>query len=70
MSVYRIRATGLTAVTIWPAYWLVSLDMRYRISREVSVYERTDNIFNRDYKSVYGYNQPGRGVYVGVNLTM
>ena len=53
-----------------PSYWLASLDVRYRISQEVSLYGRIENLFDRDYETVYGYNQPGRGVYVGVSLKM
>lgn len=53
-----------------PAYWLASLDVRCRISREVSVYGRIENLFDKDYETVYGYNQPSRGIYVGVDLTM
>ncbi len=50
-----------------PSYWLVNLNARYQLGKQVSLFGRIDNVFNRDYQTVYGYNQPSRGVFVGVN---
>lgn len=48
------------------SYWLVNLNAHYKLSKAVSLYGRLENLFDRDYQTVYGYNQPSRGVFVGV----
>ncbi len=49
------------------AYPLINTNVRYTVNREVSVFGRMDNLFNRDYQTAYGFNQAPRGVFVGVN---
>ena len=53
-----------------PAYVLVNLNTRYQISKDISVFARIENLFNRDYQTVYGYNQSDRGFFVGINWKM
>lgn len=48
-------------------YWLANFNTRYQMSRTLSAYGRIENAFNRDYQTAYGYNQPPRGVFVGLN---
>jgi vitamin B12 transporter len=50
-----------------PSYWLVNLNARYQLSKQLSLFGRIDNVFNRDYQTAYGYNQPSRGVFAGVS---
>ena len=52
------------------SYWLVNLNARYDINRNVSLYARIENLFDKDYETTWGYNQPDRGAYVGVNVKM
>ena len=52
------------------SYWLVNLNARYNINKNVSLYARIENLLNKDYETTYGYEQPGRGAYVGVNFKM
>ncbi len=49
------------------AYWVANLNARYAVSKAFSVFGRIENLFDRDYQTAYGYNQPPRGVFVGVN---
>jgi vitamin B12 transporter len=49
------------------AYWLANLNARYALSKEVSLFGRIDNVFNRDYQTAYGYNQEPRGIFVGIS---
>ncbi len=49
------------------SYAVIGLTARYAISREVKLFGRIDNLFDRDYETVYGYRQPGRGIFVGVS---
>jgi vitamin B12 transporter len=49
------------------AYWLANLNGRYRISKQLALYGRIENVFDRNYQTAYGYNQPPRGFFVGIN---
>ncbi|WP_211471822.1 TonB-dependent receptor plug domain-containing protein [Collimonas humicola] len=48
-------------------YWLTNANVRYQLTKQTSLFGRVDNLFNRDYQTAYGYNQPSRGLFVGVN---
>ena len=48
------------------AYTLVNLSARYTLTPEVTLTARIDNLFDSQYQTAYGYNQPGRSAYVGV----
>jgi vitamin B12 transporter len=52
------------------SYWLANLSARYQVSKNVSLLGRVDNVFDRNYQTTYGYNQPPRGVFAGVNWQM
>jgi vitamin B12 transporter len=49
------------------SYWLVNVNARYQINKQVSLFGRIDNAFNRDYQTAYGFNQPSRGVFAGLS---
>ena len=49
-----------------PAYALLNLTARYRLMKSVELYGRVDNVFDRDYQTASGYNQPPRGIFAGV----
>ena len=53
-----------------PSYVLFNMNVRYEINRETSVYARIENLFDRDYETAYGYNQPDRAVFAGINWKM
>ena len=48
------------------AYWLANLNLDYQVNKNVAFYGRIDNVFDRDYQTAYGYNQPPRGLFAGV----
>ena len=52
------------------SYWLVNLDARYNINKNVSLYARIENLFDREYETTWGYNEMDRAAYVGVNVKM
>lgn len=56
-----------TATYDLPAYWLCNLHARYQISKDVAVTARVENLFDRDYQTVYGYNQAPLGLFVGLH---
>jgi vitamin B12 transporter len=47
-------------------YQLLNLNARYRMDKNISVSARIDNLFNRDYMLVHGYNTLGRTLFVGL----
>ena len=50
-----------------PGYQLLNLNGRYRMDKNISISARIDNLFNRDYMLVHGYNTLGRTLFVGLN---
>ncbi len=55
-----------TNVTL-PGYQLLNLTTRYQIDKHMNVMGSVGNVFNRSYFEVYGYNTPGRTLFVGLN---
>lgn len=62
---YNINTFANTEVTL-PGYQLLNLTSRYRIEKNLYVSARVDNLFNRNYSEVYGYNTLGRTLFVGL----
>ncbi|MDD4964920.1 MAG: TonB-dependent receptor [Gallionella sp.] len=50
-----------------PSYQLVNLTANYTIDKQLSLTGRIDNLFNKDYMQVHGYNTLGRTVFVGLS---
>lgn len=48
------------------AYAVLDLTAGYRWTPELRLFARLENVFDREYQTVYGYRQAGRGVFVGV----
>lgn len=48
-------------------YELFNLTARYQIDKQVNLSARVGNLFNRNYSEAYGYNTPGRTLFVGLN---
>jgi vitamin B12 transporter len=48
------------------AYSVLDLTASHALNREVKLFGRIDNLLDARYETVYGYNQPGLGVFVGV----
>jgi Outer membrane cobalamin receptor protein len=53
-----------------PSYAIFNLNARYQINKEVSVFARIENLFDRDYQTAYGYDMPDRGFFAGINWKM
>jgi vitamin B12 transporter len=49
------------------SYAVLDLTASYAVSREVKLFGRVDNVTDRDYETVFGYRQAGRGAFVGVS---
>lgn len=48
------------------SFTLLDLTAAYRVSSAWSLFARVENLFDRDYQTIYGYQQAGRGVFAGV----
>ena len=51
-----------------PAYTTVNLAADYTINKQLTVFARADNLFNRHYQNPIGFERPGLGVFGGVRL--
>jgi vitamin B12 transporter len=49
------------------SYAVLDLTASYAISREVKLLGRIENLFDRDFETVYGYRQSGRGAFAGIS---
>lgn len=49
-------------------YFLANTKLTYYISKDVDVYVKVNNLFNRYYQTVYGYASPERSYYAGVQV--
>ncbi|MFK7746078.1 MAG: TonB-dependent receptor plug domain-containing protein [Roseobacter sp.] len=47
-------------------YTLVGAGFAYDMTDTVQAYIRVENLFDEDYETAGGFNQPGRGVYLGL----
>lgn len=52
-----------------PDYTLTSVNFRYALDDATEATFRVENLFDEDYQTAAGYNQPGRQVFVGVRTT-
>ncbi|WP_316013235.1 TonB-dependent receptor plug domain-containing protein [Roseobacter sp. HKCCA0434] len=46
-------------------YTLVGVGASYGVTPDVELYVRVENLFDEDYETAGGYNQPGRAAYIG-----
>jgi vitamin B12 transporter len=49
------------------SYVVVGLTASYAVTPQVKLFGRIDNLTDRDYETVFGYRQAGRGAFVGVS---
>ncbi len=50
-------------------YTLVGAGISYDVTDNSELYLRVENIFDEDYETARGYNQPGRAAYVGLRAS-
>jgi vitamin B12 transporter len=50
-------------------YLLVNLAGSYDLTKNLQVFGRVDNLFDRQYEEVAGYGTPGIGAYGGVKVS-
>jgi vitamin B12 transporter len=52
------------------AYWLLNATASYKITPAVEVFGRVENLLDRHYQEVYGYEAPPIAAYAGIKLTL
>ena len=65
-SVYDAVAPGKQRVVRLGGYTLLNLNASYRIDRDVSLFVRANNVFDKQYTLVQDYFTPGASVFVGI----
>ncbi|MDP2154624.1 MAG: TonB-dependent vitamin B12 receptor [Sulfuricella sp.] len=58
------RYDNLANTTRLAGYGLVDLRAEYRMTRDLRLQARIENLFDKDYETVSLYNQPGRSLFV------
>ncbi|MBN8547736.1 MAG: TonB-dependent receptor [Deltaproteobacteria bacterium] len=53
-----------------PSYTTVNVATNYEIHKNVELFARVDNLFDRDYEEVYGYGTRGAAAYGGIKLKL
>ena len=49
------------------SYTYIDLNIQYRYNNQTTLIAKLHNIFNEQYQTASGYNQPNRTMYIGVN---
>ena len=64
-----VRASGKRpdAGTTLGGYALLDLTASYKVTAQAKLFGRIENVADRQYETVFGYRQAGRGVFVGLN---
>ena len=66
---YEVAPPYGTQTVRLDAYTLVTLAVRYDVTRNLRVYARGENLLDEDYEDVYGYATPGVGVMAGLQVS-
>lgn len=51
-------------------YWLVSAAVSYELTPDVEVFGRIENLFDRHYQEIYGFETAGIAAYAGVRVKL
>ncbi len=51
-------------------YTLVNLVASYELNDAFSVYARAENLFDKDYENLFGYETPGEAYYAGIRMRL
>lgn len=52
-----------------PGWWTANVAADYKLNENLSVFGRIDNMFDRKYAEMLGYQAPGIGVFAGIKVT-
>ena len=69
MVAFSERFDNAANTTRLPGFATLDLRADWRLSKEWSVNVRLNNVADKKYETVYGYNQPGREGYLTLRYT-
>jgi vitamin B12 transporter len=52
------------------SYTTMDVFVNYAISKDLSLQAKVNNLANKSYETSYGFNQPGRSVFVTLRYAM
>jgi vitamin B12 transporter len=61
-----IHVTSFSPTTV-KGYAVVNLSGHYLLAKDLHLEGRIDNLLDRDYSLIHGYQTPGRSAYLGLN---
>ena len=64
------RNDYLGASTGMGGYTIYNLHANYEVEKNLSIFARWNNVFNKDYQLSYGYNTPGSNIFAGIRYAM
>lgn len=62
------EAYDSTAIRDLNSYSLINLSGNYKLTKNIKIFGRIDNLLDEDYESAGGYNSPGFSAFTGVKL--
>ncbi|MFC6446682.1 TonB-dependent receptor plug domain-containing protein [Shinella zoogloeoides] len=65
----RVFASTLPPRVTLGGYTLVNVGGSFKVNETVEAYGRIDNLFDRDYREVFGFNTPGLTAFAGLKAT-
>ena len=64
-----VFATLLPPRVTLPGYTVVNVGGSFKLNDTAEIFGRIDNLFDRDYQEVYGFNTPGLTAFAGLKAT-
>lgn len=61
------RTDNAAGVKELASYSVIDLNVSYKMTPDIKLFGRIDNLLDAKYETVYGYRQPGAGVFVGLS---
>jgi vitamin B12 transporter len=62
-----ISYVGYSAIRVkTPGYVLTNLAASYNLTKNIQIFGRIDNLFNKNYEEVIGYGTPGASAFIGI----
>ena len=64
-----INATPETRIEL-DSHWTVKVGANYQVTDNVEVYGRIENLFDKEYEEVFGFNSQGRTSFIGFRVNL
>ncbi|GGA86004.1 hypothetical protein GCM10011491_11990 [Brucella endophytica] len=64
-----VYASTLPPLVTLGSYTVINVGGSFKVNETVEIFGRIDNLFDRDYQEVYGFNTPGLTAFSGLKAT-